>query len=346
MAISGKRVRVSDDSGVTYFTLPGNNADLRNEAGEIVDTIFGQNWSSSESGLIGWTITGNGLYKGFAGYVADIKQQGVSTAMTTEACSLVSGKTYQIDDATKQIFDIDTPFTVFDNAVDQTANVESIDYLHGTVTFLAAYTPTTPITVTGSFFPTTNIGKANSFTLTQTAEALDNSDFATVQANNGMRTFEAGLRTVALELGGTYDLASGFFAALKARATVVVEINPDGAGNSLARGFFKINGQDQAGPVGQLETESVNFGLVVPDNQLLETPFAWVHNGASVLNTGLQKALTAWQTGAGMDVQYLEDGISGGEGGCIISEISLSGGLEVMNEFNITFTGNGELTAV
>ena len=63
-----KRVRLSDDAGSNWYTLPGSTAELRNEAGEIPDTVFGQVFASAEVGLIEGMITSNALYKGFAGY--------------------------------------------------------------------------------------------------------------------------------------------------------------------------------------------------------------------------------------------------------------------------------------
>src|SRR5688500_17864632 len=112
-----KRVRLSDDAGTNWYTLPGNSAELANEAGEIADTVFGQNYSSAQTGMLGWTLSANGLYKGFAGYVAKIMKSGTPTAMTAEPMALVSGKTYQVTNAAKRTFSRTAALTFLGNAI-------------------------------------------------------------------------------------------------------------------------------------------------------------------------------------------------------------------------------------
>src|SRR5690606_16541080 len=99
-------------------------------------TIFGQAFESGETGLIGATINSNALYKGFAGYIVKMLKSGNSTSLTDEAMSLVSGKTYQVTDTAKQLLDIGVALVVEDNnVVVSSANIESIDWLFGKVTF-------------------------------------------------------------------------------------------------------------------------------------------------------------------------------------------------------------------
>lgn len=339
-----KIVQLSDDSESNWYTLPGNSGAFNNESSPITDTVFGQDYQSEEIGLIDWSVEAQAFYKGFAGYVAKLKKQGTPTAMTTEAMSLVSGKTYKIDDAAKEIWDHTAAFTVFDNAVDETANVETFNYLFGEVTFLAAYTPNTPITITGTYLPMTTLGAANAFTLTQTAETIESSDFATVQANNGFRTFQQGLKTVSLDLSSFYAVASGFRALLQGRTETLIEVDPDGNGKSVARGFFKAVSESQSGDVGALEDESTTFTLNVPSSDFI--PFGWEHANDTTLHTSIQVALTSWLDATEIDVQYLHDGTNGIKGGCIITDVTLSGGLDNMNEFNVTCQGTGATTNV
>lgn len=82
-----KVVQVSDDNGSTWYTLPGNGGEFSKESSSIDDTVFGQDYKSSEVGLIGWTVSAQAFYKGFAGYSADIKKAGSNTAFT--ALSLI-----------------------------------------------------------------------------------------------------------------------------------------------------------------------------------------------------------------------------------------------------------------
>ena len=339
-----KSVSVSDDAGVTWHILPGNAGELNNEAGSIDDTIFGQTYQSNESGLINWGVNASAFYKGFAGYQAKLKKQGTSTVMTTEAMSLVSGKTYKVTAAAKNIWNPAVTLTVFDNAVNKDAEVESINYLFGTITFKSSYTPTGPITVTGAYYPTTTLGSAQSYTLTQTAEAVDSSAFDVAQANGGYRTFLPGLRTVGLELSGFYNLASGFRAALAARSTIIIEVDPSGTGKSVARGFFKPTGDNQSGDVGALEEESVTFVLQVPSSNYI--PFAWSHASDTTLHLSVQKCITAYLNQTLIKVRYLYDGVNGISGDATITDLSLSSGLDNMNEFTADFQGTGAQTVV
>lgn len=347
-----KRVRISDDAGSTYYTFPGDTGDLQNTMANIKDTVFGQDYESDQPGMITWMISCDGLYKGFAGYVAKIKKSGTPTTMTAEpAAVLVSGigGSNQITDTTKRVIDPETAVTVLDNAVDHTADVLSIDYLEGIVVWKGAYTPTLPVTITGKYLPLTQIAKGQSFTLTQTAATIDESDFITAQANGGRKVFDYGLKTVAFDTKGFYAISNGWIAALQARGLYVLEIGPDGSGKSVARGIFKLGNQQQAGKVGELETEDLKFTLFVPDPSglasLMKYPFQWYHS-ATTLSTALQKALSAWESNTQVLVQYLYDGTNGQVGTCVITDASLTGGLEVMNSFALKFQGSGTLTAV
>ena len=345
-----KRVRISDDDGSSWNTLPGNTGSLANEGNEIDDTIFGQDYKSSLSGLVGWTVSANSFYKGFAGYEAILKTPGTPITAAGEATTQIGAtKTYQISTASKQIWDRTVAVVVKDNAVDHTADVVSIDYLFGKVTFAATYSVTGPVTVDVDYIPMAQIARGRGFNLTQTMDPIDESDYETVQANSGHMTFSGGLKTVALEMNGVYAVSNGFRAALIARTEVIVEINPDGDGvatGSLCRGFFRFTQQSQAGAVGALEEETISMVLSVPDDDLLEYPFAWNFASASTLNTAIQIALTGWQDNTVVDVQYLPDGTTGVEGDAFVQDISLAGGLEQMNEFTVNLQGSGALSTV
>lgn len=346
--MGAKSVQISPDDGTTWYTLPGNSGEFNSEAGELEDTIYGQNYKSSEIGLINWSVQSNALYKGFAGYIVDIKKSGTSTTFTTEAFTLVSGKTYQINDAVKQIWDRTATFTVYDDGVDQNSNVESIDYLFGRVTFKAAYTVTGPVTVTGKYLPMAIVASYRSFTLSMTMDPIDNTDIPTAQANGGNMTFTAeGLKTVSLELSGVYASSNGYREALAARSELVLEINPDGTSKSVARGFFKSVSTGQSGDIGSLEEEQVSFRLQVPDSPTnLQYPFRWNHSATTTLNQSVREVINAWQDGTVIDMKYLHDGTNGVKGDVVVADCTLSGGLEAMNEFAITLQGSGALTVV
>lgn len=342
-----KRIQLSDDD-TTYYTVPGNSGEVRDEMGLLNDTIFGQSFESNEAGLISWTLSTQGFYKGFAGYVVKLMKGGTPTTITAQAMSLVSGKTYVVTDTTKQLIDLDTAVIVLDNAVDHTADVESIDFLFGKVTFKSAYTVTGPVTITAKYIPLTAIAGARTFNLAQTATANDNTDIPTAKANNGWRTFEmdSGLKTVGLELGGIYKSSNDFRTALQTRSKIYVEINPDNSNLSVCRGVFKYTGRDQSGDVGAIEEENITLSLNVPQGDIWVVPFRWNHSALTTLSMAIQKALAAWETGGEIFAKYLPDGTNGFKGPGVVTDISLSGGLEAMNEFTINIQGSDAPTAV
>lgn len=342
-----KRVQIASASNGTYYTLPGNSAELSNENGELTDTIYGQEYQSTESGIGSWSLKTNALIKGFAGYIVSIKKTGISTAMVDEAMALVSGKTYRITAAAKRIIDWNTAYTVKGNAVAiADSNIQSINFLTGEVTFISSYTPTTPITISGSYLPTSEVAGAKQFTLTMTADATDTTDIPTAKTNGGYKTFQSGLNTAALELSGIYKSANGNAAALASRSPVIIEINPDNAGKAIARGIFKMVTQNQSGDVGALEEETVNFNLHVPDVQKMVTPFTWIIDATSTINVGVQNLINGWLNKTSVFAKYLPDGSTGFSGEAIVTEVSLGGGLEAMNEFSCTLRGTGATTTV
>lgn len=157
-----KTLKVSAD-GITYYTLPGNTGDITFETEQLDDTIFGSEYASSETGLLDVSINGNAMYRGFAGYNSIIRRSGATpTGATGEAMSQVGAtQTYRIDDTTKNVWDYNTPAIVYDNAVAvDAADIESINYLFGEVTFAVGYVVTGPVTVDASFFTMATYGSA------------------------------------------------------------------------------------------------------------------------------------------------------------------------------------------
>lgn len=345
MTVANKRIRVSSDD-VTFYTLPGNTASLTQDGAVVDDTVFGQAYKSEQPTLINSSITSPAFYKGFAGYVADLKQvSGSSTTFTDEATTLLSGKDYQINNTAKRIWDRTATFVVKDGAVDHTADVEAYDYLFGVVRFKSTYTVTGAVTVSAKYFATSTIAKGNNFTLTMTAEATETTDFETAQANGGIRTFQQGLKTVNLEIKGFYDVTNAFYTELTNRSEVIVEINPEGNSASIARGFFRMTQDNLTGNVGAIEEENIKFNLTVPSDDFMLWPFRWRHV-ATTLSTAVQKVIDAWQDGTSIKVQYLPDGTTGKKFTSYMTSISLAGGVDGMNVFSCTFQNSGAGVAV
>lgn len=343
--MAAKVIDVSDDNGVSWHTLPGGTGSVNEEAAAATDTIFGQTYQSSEVTLINWNVSANAVYKGFAGYKAKIRKIGSTTAFTDEATTQEgSTQVYQITDAAKRVWDRTVAVVVEDGAVDHTADVEWIDYLFGRVKFNDAYTVTGPVTVTGSYFPMSDIAAAQSYTLTQTAEAIDQTAFDTAQANGGKRVFIPGLRTVSINLSGFWSSSSTWRTDLATRNEFVIEVNPDGTAASLARGFFKLMTHGQSGDVGALEEETLTFNHQVPSGP--EFAFNWAHTAGTTLHESVKILLTSWLDQSTIDVRYLADGTNGFMGDAIVTNVSLEGSLDGMNTFTVELQGSGAQTAV
>lgn len=355
--MAAKKIRISDDAGSTWSELPGSEGSFSNEAEQIDDTILGQTFQSNEVGLVGWNVSSNGVYKGFAGYLAEISQPGTPTGMTDESTTLVAGKTYQIDDVTRRMLDRTSAIIIDDTASPVAdADILNIDYLFGQVTFVASYTPSGAITFdTANYIPLVVLGRGNTYSLSMTAESIDESDFETVQANSGNRVFSAGLRSVSLEIGGIFDSTNNAKADLTARTELIIDLDVVGDGSSIARGFFKLATTSQAGAVGALEEETLNFTLAVPveeTNPAVQIPFNWQFINTT-LSQAIQFAITSWISELNTYmVSYLPTGVEGEsplngiEGTVVFTDISLSGGLSNMNVFTIEMQGTDEYTEV
>lgn len=344
-----KLIAISADD-ITYATLPGSQGELSREGAKIDDTIFGQSFKSELTGILTWSITANAIYKGFAGYLAKLKKPGTPTAVVAQACTLVSGKTYQINNTARRIWDRTANVVVKDNAVDHTADVLSIDYLFGKVTFEAAYTVTGAVTVDVTYLPTIDLGKATAYTLTQTADAVKDTDFPTAQANGGFNTHRPGLRTIMAEFPMVYYQGDEWQQFLIDREEIIIEINPDGNDKSIARGFFRLMSDRQSGNVGALEVENLSFSLNVPiadsGDPDIDTPFSWSHSGDSPIPVAIKIALDAYINEDEVYVKYLPEGTNGVKGLAIVTGMTLTGGMESPNSFAATFMGDGGLTDI
>jgi hypothetical protein len=239
---------------------------------------------------------------------------------------------------------------VKDNAVDHTADTASIDYLFGKVTFDNAYSVIGPVTVDVTYLPMIDLGKAQSYTLTQTADAIKDTDFPTAQANGGFNTHRPGLRTITAEFPVVHSMYDDWQQFLIDREEIVIEINPDGNSKSIARGFFRLMSDRQSGNVGALEQENINFSLSVPladsGDPDIAIPFGWSHTNDSPIPAAIKTALDGYINETGIYVKYLPEGTNGIKGAGVVTNMSLSGGMESPNVFTVTVTGDGGLTDV
>lgn len=345
MSTEDKIIRVGLANN-SLSTLPGNSGEISLESSDNDTTIYGNVFSSTLPGVLDHSFTGNAWLRETAGFEAKVKKAGTPTSFTTEAMSLVSGKTYQITDFTKSLWDYDETLTIFDNASPvATSNIESIDYMFGIVTFTSAYSVTGPITATGTYIPTASFGCANSVSLTQNAEAVLDSCFETIQDNNGFNAYRAGLKTVSAELSGFYRTTNDFFELLKAREAFVLEIDWEGNGETMCRGVFRVGSTSLSGDVGANEEFSASFVLSTPEDV---TPFSWYFGSSTQMTQGMQDIINAWVNRQDLYFDYYPFGFSskGYEGQMVVTDASMSVDTGSIAEMSVSGQGNGELMEV
>lgn len=341
--MASKLVRFSADD-VTYYSLPSNSSEMSFDGEVVDDSVLGQTYESGFTSLLNWNINADGIYKGEAGYNTCVLKEGTPVATTGEAMSLVSGKTYKITDTSKDIFSDTATITVYDDAVDVTAQVETYNYLFGTITFASGYSVVGAITIDVTYIPVAVVGRFNTFTLTQSVSAVDDSDFQSLKANNGYRLNTQGLRSVNLEASGIFDATEDFHQQLEDRDYFVLEVQADENAYSKARGYFRISTASQSGAVGDNEQESVTFVLNVPSSDYV--PFGWEHDASSTLNSSILLALDAFEDETNLYVEYLPNGVGGAGGKTgqgVVTDISLSSSVDDMPRFSIAIQGDGAL---
>lgn len=191
---------------------------------------------------------------GTAAYGASVKKSGTSTSFTDEAMSNTAGNTWQIDDGDKQVWDRDTVPAFEDNAVAiDSADISSIDYLYGRVTFTGVKTG--PITVSGDYMPMAEVAGAKEVSLTRTSAIYTDTD----TGNAGYHTKIAGLHDVAVTLSRWDDVTHAFTDIVNARTPVVIEIAP--TSSKSYRGWFVAESSGQSLDLNSLIEESISFQL-------------------------------------------------------------------------------------
>ncbi|AHX01191.1 hypothetical protein M316_0126 [Nitrincola phage 1M3-16] len=341
-----KSVQLSKD-GINFREIPGSSAEISSDSASTDDSVFGTTFSSSQPTLITWTMSSNGYYKGFPGYKATLKRTGTSTALASPAATTVDANDplkFYITNRAQSLLDNTVDVDVYDDGVIvDSADIEYIDYLQGAVKFVSGYVVEGPITIDGNYLPLAAICQAQNFTLGQSADTENVTDFCTAQANNGYAVFSYQQQNAELSLDGFYSDASGFFADLLSRDQVIIEINPDGEGKSVARGYFRASSHSQSGDVGSTETESITYALAVPEG--VRFPFSWYHASDSSIPEAVLWALEAWVERAPLYVRYrAENSTVRKSGQVLVSDVSLTSGIEAVADFALDFQGTGAIT--
>jgi hypothetical protein len=343
---TAKTVQVAKLSTGPWVTLAGNDASITLDGNELDTGIFGTSFNSSITGIISHSLSANAMLRKTAGYNARLKTIGASTVFTGEAMTLVSGKTYVITDKTKNFWDFNAPITVLAGGTAINAsNILRIDHIVGKVTFVASYTPASPVTVTGKFFPTSEFGKVRSISLTQSADTIETGSFETIGSNGGFETYRATLKTVSADLEGFYNVDSDWYSTLLDRDELVLEIDWDGKGSTICRGIFRVMSDGQSGGIGGDETESVSLVLAVPEGV---TPFGWYFGANSDAPESVKIIIESWENGGSIFARYLPEGVGkrGYQGEYVVTDCSLSTAVDAIGEMSIEGQGTGAIEAI
>mgnify|MGYP006428996583 CR=1 FL=1 len=208
------------------------------------------------------------------GYRINLKRSGSPTATTGESFSADGTNRYQIDATGKRVWDRFTTPTFKDSGgtTISSTEVKSVDYLFGRVTFKS--TQGTGLTGDVTYLPMSDIGGANSFTLNQTADLLDDTDFS----STGFRSRKVGLHDISMSVSRytPSSTALDFWKNYIGRAgstEIVVEIQTETTG-PFARGFFVLSQDSRSGDVGSLESEDIELSLEAPVGADAP-PFGW-----------------------------------------------------------------------
>jgi hypothetical protein len=340
--MSAKIFEVSPD-GTNWAVMPGNDASVDLEGEDLDTTVFGSDFSSSITGIINHSFSGNAMFRETAGYNGRIRKEGDAVAFTDEATT-ANGDWYEITDRTKSLFDYNTEVVVEDDATPVAdADIEEIDYLHGRVKFVDAYTVTGPITLSGDYKPLSTFGCFNSLDLTQSSETIETGCFETVGANGGYQTYKPTLRDVSIDAEGFYQTSSDFASQLQNRERFIIEIDIEGDGENLARGYFRIGTDGYSGGPGGDETESVSFSLFVPEGV---KPFSWRFGANTKAPQGLIWTIEAWENKTNLHYRYFPEGRDnkGFEAESVVTDCSISTAVDALAEASVSGQGTGAFT--
>ena len=198
-----------------------------------------------------------------AGWETTAKVSGTATAMTAEAMSGSGAGPYQVTNTAKRVLDPDDTFTFYDNGVAiLAADISSVDYLQGKVTFTGSKTG--PITVTGDYLPMLSWASCRNVSLSIVADKLDTSVFGSQWKTSiqGMKEI-SGSAEILERL--TYDLDSGggtrtWDAVFTNGTQVVLEISP--GATSTHRFFAILVDMSSDAPASDLVVDGFGFASV------------------------------------------------------------------------------------
>ena len=199
------------------------------------------------------------------GFQAKIKKSGTSTSFTGESMTVTTGNTYQIDDSAKQVFNFNSTFTFYEDAVAiSDSDIDSIDYMYGKVTFSTSKTGS--ITVDGAYYPMGNIAGAYQATQNSTNQVLNTTSFE----NQGYVEKLPNQKDIIVTCTRFDDLSKDFQDILEGGNSIVIEFLPStGNGN---RGWYVLDSASQNLDMSNVIEESLSFQLT--DNKNILNTFS------------------------------------------------------------------------
>jgi len=194
------------------------------------------------------------------GYQGKLSEGGVPTTLTDEATTQVgTSKTYQITNAAKRVLDPATAIVVKENgAASSAANIVNVNALTGEVTFIAAHSPAAPVTLSGKYVPVAAVASV-----------------AEVSSNPKLNTADSGLinssgmemrAPTTMDWDGDFKLLEvlseqGFGDLLTGRTPVLLEVDHDGTGAAVTRGWALLTGGGGGIKQKEIVSSDVKFTL-------------------------------------------------------------------------------------
>lgn len=191
-----------------------------------------------------------------AGYNAKLYRSGTSTAMTAEATTLVTGKTYRITNAAKRMLDPAVAVVVDDGGSPVSASdILSIDYLHGLVTFDPSYTVSGAVTFDANYLPLTQIADVYNASFSTSVMMLDDTVYEDAQVSR-----KAGLKDISGSFS-CYDEGATALSSLLAAGTVLyLTWQQTGSGSTPhLRARVLLESEDASAAVDGLIESTYNF---------------------------------------------------------------------------------------
>lgn len=188
-----------------------------------------------------------------AGKLVRLKLSGAPAAFTTEACTDTGdGKTYQITNVAKRVWDPTASISVFYNAVLKPASSYTLNRLAGTITFATA-PGALAVTVTGFYLPMTTVAEGKSFGFATKATTLEDIAFGDTDITRAV------IEKMASGTIGMAWLDNSFHAAFVAGGQLVVEIATAGGATPIARAWALLTERSHDGSAQAWQDESLSW---------------------------------------------------------------------------------------